>query len=112
MVDKKFSDEMSIVFGREDKLKDKMQVMENDFGKFKAEFTERSNDFLKVIQGVQDVKEELKMELMEQVQEFHNEITIQNERIMELGQKIYSTHLFTERKFKSNEELDVRVRMT
>lgn len=57
-----------------------------------------------------DIREKLKKDMIEDIKQVNEEIVIQNERIVELGLQIYSTKLYTDRKFLQNAELDVRIR--
>ena len=60
---------------------------------------EREQGLLKKILEMQEIKEQLKEDIMNTQRELHEELIIQNERIVELGQQIYSNTLFTDRKF-------------
>lgn len=59
---------------------------------------------------MEKVKEALKEDMLQHVREFQEEIMIQNERIQELGQQIYSNRLHTERKFIENADFDIKIR--
>ena len=57
-----------------------------------------------------DIRDKIKTEMAEEIRQMNEEVIVQNERIVELGHQIYSTKLFTERKFLQNADLDVRIR--
>ncbi len=84
--------------------------MEDDYDKMKAEFERGQLDNKKIMEDVQGAKEQMREESKKAIAEVNEEIVVQNERIVELGLQIYSTKLYTERKFLQNAELDVRIR--
>jgi hypothetical protein len=59
---------------------------------------------------VLDVRDKLKKDMQDELRQLNEEFVVQNERIVELGLQIYSTKLYTDRKFLGNAELDVRIR--
>jgi predicted mannosyl-3-phosphoglycerate phosphatase (HAD superfamily) len=51
----------------------------------------------------------MREDMLKDMMEFQEELMIQNERIVELGQKLYYNQNFMERKFTQSAELDVRI---
>ena len=110
MLDKRLNDDVNIIYQHRDKMKDTIKEIEDDLMKMKNEFAEKQQNNVQLLQDVLDVRDKIKTEMAEEVRQMNEEVVVQNERIVELGHQIYSTKLFTERKFLQNAELDVRIR--
>ena len=51
----------------------------------------------------------MREEMLKDTIEFQEELMIQNERLVEIGQKLYFNHNFMERKFVQNTELEIKL---
>ena len=91
-------------------MKENIKEIEEDLLKFKTQFTEKQQSNTQLYQDVLDVRDKLKRDMIDDMKDLHEEMVVQNERIVELGLQIYSTKLYTDRKFLQNAELDVRIR--
>jgi chromosome segregation ATPase len=91
-------------------MKENIKEIEDDLMKIKNEFQEKQQNNAQLLQDVLDIRDKIKTEMAEEIRQMNEEVIVQNERIVELGHQIYSTKLFTERKFLQNADLDVRIR--
>jgi len=91
-------------------MKENIKEIEDDLLKFKNEFSEKQQSNVQLMQDVFDVRDQLKKDVNEEIRKMNEDLVVQNERIVELGLQIYSTKLYTDRKFLQNAELDVRIR--
>jgi L-lactate utilization protein LutB len=80
-------------------MKENIKEIEDDLLKFKNEFSEKQQSNVQLMQDVFDVRDQLKKDVNEEIRKMNEELVIQNERIVELGLQIYSTKLYTDRKF-------------
>lgn len=103
-------DDMTTVISNKAKIKDKINHFESEIHKFKNELEERHTNTEQLLAETRFIKQHLKEEMVHLQRDLYEEIIVQNERIVELGQQIYSSKLFTERKFSENADLDIRIR--
>ena len=108
--DKRITEEVLGVVAHKDKLGSRIIQLEQDFQKFKGDVNDKYAESMGLLEDVHKVKSDMHLEVIAQMSTFHEEIIIQNERIMEIGIQIYNTRNFTERKFIENAEFDVRIR--
>jgi ABC-type Zn uptake system ZnuABC Zn-binding protein ZnuA len=80
-------------------MKENIKEIEDDLMKIKNEFQEKQQNNAQLLQDVLDIRDKIKTEMAEEIRQMNEEVIVQNERIVELGHQIYSTKLFTERKF-------------
>lgn len=110
MQDKRITDEVSSLAAHKDKLLNKIACFDMDLIKFKDQMAEREQNTFQLLGEVDKVKDEVKEDMLQHVREFQEEIIVQNERLQELGQQIYSNRLHTERKFIENADFDIKIR--
>ena len=99
MLDKRLNDDVNIIYQHREKMKENIKEIEDDLLKFKNEFGEKQSSNVQLLQDVLSVREQMKGDLVEEIRKMNEELVVQNERIVELGLQIYSTKLYTDRKF-------------
>ena len=110
MLDKRLNDDVNIIYQHREKMKENIKEIEDDLIKFKNESSTKQQSNVQLLQDVLEVRDQVKTDMIEEIRKMNEELVIQNERIVELGLQIYSTKLYTDRKFLQNAELDVRIR--
>ena len=94
---------------RKEQIKEKIKEMEQDMEKFKNEVREKQLQSFQMMQDVEGVKSKMREEMLKDMIEFQEELMIQNERLVEIGQKLYYNQNFMERKFVQNGELEIKL---
>ncbi len=74
---------------RKEAIKDRIKEMEIDMEKFKGEVREKQMQSFNMLQDVEGIKSKMREEMLKDTIEFQEELMMQNERIVELGQKLY-----------------------
>ena len=84
---------------RKEAIKEKIKEMEVDMEKFKGEVRQKQVESFNMMQDVEGIKSKMREEMLKDTIEFQEELIVQNQRIVELGQKLYYNQNFMERKF-------------
>lgn len=84
---------------RKEAIKEKIKEMEFDMEKFKGEVRQKQLESFNMMQDVEGIKSKMREEMLKDNIEFQEELIVQNQRIVELGQKLYYNQNFMERKF-------------
>jgi hypothetical protein len=82
-------EEVTLMNSRKEAIKDRIKEMEIDMEKFKGEVREKQMQSFNMLQDVEGIKSKMREEMLKDTIEFQEELMMQNERIVELGQKLY-----------------------
>lgn len=82
-------EEVTLMNSRKEQIKEKIKEMEQDMEKFKSEVREKQVQSFQMLQDVEGVKSKMREEMLKDTIEFQEELMIQNERLVEIGQKLY-----------------------
>ena len=67
-------------------MKEHIKEIEEDLMKMKHDSQEKQQNNAQLLQDVLDVRDKIKKEMVEEIRQMNEEVIVQNERIVELGQ--------------------------
>jgi hypothetical protein len=73
MMDKRFNDDVNIIYQHREKMKERIGECEAELDKFKVEFEARQQDNRQLLEDVMAVKEKVREEMGERLEEVYRE---------------------------------------
>eukprot|EP00347_Sterkiella_histriomuscorum_P006647 403351970 len=108
-IEKKFKDEIGQVNGQKTLLKEKIYQMESEVNTFKNQVIERNIEIKFLFEEITKTKETLHQDLILMNRQLNEDMIVQQERIQEIGEKVYSSVSYNNTKFKEFNKFDVKI---
>ncbi|CDW90573.1 UNKNOWN [Stylonychia lemnae] len=110
-IEKKLKDEIATINGQKNMLKEKLGQMESEVSTFKNQVIERNTEIKFLFDEIGTNKESLHNDIIRVNKEINDDMQVQQERIQELGEQVYTSLCYNKQKFQEMNKFDVKLNM-